>query len=309
MSVKAMTWAWEQDLANPGTKLILVALADHADGNGVCWPGHELVAEKTGLSRQTVVVNIKLLEGMGLVTAERTRNTKGRGVGKVRYFLNMDRASRRSDGEPSMSGNPTLEDESLMSGNPTLKNRFNVGSGPSLMSGLPLPYKDEPKAIEPKTKGEPFVLENPQPDPVAERWEHGHQVNCFEQVFWMRYPKRIGKQEALAAWLKLHPDDATLAAIKLAIRRRLLHEEAAKAKGEFVPAWPDPKRWLAKRRWEDVLPAPIGGSTGNNRAACIGCGAPSHSEIDGKAYCRACDPFGREQWARQGGDDGRAGAR
>jgi hypothetical protein len=38
MSWQATTWAMNQKVGNAGRKLLLLALANYADENGVCWP-------------------------------------------------------------------------------------------------------------------------------------------------------------------------------------------------------------------------------------------------------------------------------
>lgn len=48
-----MNWAWEQRLA-PGPKLILMALADAADDDGICWPSVARVSSKCCVSTRTV---------------------------------------------------------------------------------------------------------------------------------------------------------------------------------------------------------------------------------------------------------------
>jgi len=53
MSIKAMNWAWEQNLA-PSTKLVLLALADIADDSGYCWPSITTLSKKVGVSYRTV---------------------------------------------------------------------------------------------------------------------------------------------------------------------------------------------------------------------------------------------------------------
>ena len=69
MSIAAMAWAWRQDLP-PTPKLVLLALADHADDQGVCWPGQRGIAAKVGRSRRTVQRTIMALEGLGLLAVE-----------------------------------------------------------------------------------------------------------------------------------------------------------------------------------------------------------------------------------------------
>lgn len=48
-----MSEVWDMDL-KPIEKLVLLALADHADDKGVCWPSQGYIANKSGCSRKTV---------------------------------------------------------------------------------------------------------------------------------------------------------------------------------------------------------------------------------------------------------------
>ena len=66
MSVKALAWAWVQDIPAT-TKMVLMALADHADDDGVCWPGIKGVSEKCGLNPRSVRRHISRLCHMGLI--------------------------------------------------------------------------------------------------------------------------------------------------------------------------------------------------------------------------------------------------
>lgn len=69
MSVKALAWAWAQDIPT-ATKVVLMALADHADDDGICWPGVKGVAEKCGISRRNTrrhiskLISLRLVESM-----------------------------------------------------------------------------------------------------------------------------------------------------------------------------------------------------------------------------------------------------
>ena len=67
MSVKVMGWVWDQAEIPPLQKFTLLALADHADDKGDCWPGVSGLVEKTGLSERTIHYHLKTLEENGVL--------------------------------------------------------------------------------------------------------------------------------------------------------------------------------------------------------------------------------------------------
>ena len=71
MSIRAMSWAWEQATTSSGAKLVLLALADHANDDGVCWPGMKRIAEKCGMSSRQVSNHVTGLEECGLISTSR----------------------------------------------------------------------------------------------------------------------------------------------------------------------------------------------------------------------------------------------
>jgi hypothetical protein len=62
MSVRAMSWAFAQKL-RAGEKLVLLALADRANEDGVCWPAIPSLAAKCSMSDRTVTRIIKTFLG------------------------------------------------------------------------------------------------------------------------------------------------------------------------------------------------------------------------------------------------------
>ena len=59
-----MNWVWELDKAmvSPVYKVTLLAIADHCDDYGICYPSIKRLVEKTGLSRSTIKSHIKKLQ-------------------------------------------------------------------------------------------------------------------------------------------------------------------------------------------------------------------------------------------------------
>lgn len=77
MSVRWITWAWEQECSSAGEKLTLIALADHAGEHGVAWPASARLAEKTGQGRSTVLRQLARLEEQGLIRREERHREDG----------------------------------------------------------------------------------------------------------------------------------------------------------------------------------------------------------------------------------------
>jgi hypothetical protein len=82
-----MSWAFKQDV-EPGPKLVLLALADHANGQtGLCIPGQKLLADQCSMSVRTVQRHIQVLEDAGLLRREARMRGQGRGRTSDRYHL------------------------------------------------------------------------------------------------------------------------------------------------------------------------------------------------------------------------------
>jgi len=69
MSNDALRWTFALPL-RPGTKLVLLALADAADAEGECWPTRGTIARKTGFSVRAVDMHLAVLRAMGLVRVQ-----------------------------------------------------------------------------------------------------------------------------------------------------------------------------------------------------------------------------------------------
>lgn len=67
MSAKATFWAWQQELSS-SPKLLLLALANcHNDGTGQCNPAFDYLKKNTGLSKNTIIKSLDILEEKGLI--------------------------------------------------------------------------------------------------------------------------------------------------------------------------------------------------------------------------------------------------
>ena len=71
-----MNWAWRQALT-PTLKLVLMALADAADDQGICWPSVSTLAKNCTVSTRTVQRSLRVLMSSGLLIAEPRRRRDG----------------------------------------------------------------------------------------------------------------------------------------------------------------------------------------------------------------------------------------
>lgn len=92
MSVRATNWAWEKgrELRLPqGLRFLLVRVGDHADNDGVCWPGIDGLADYLGCDESTVRRNLQRLEELDLLHRERREAQQGRGRRTDAIHLHM----------------------------------------------------------------------------------------------------------------------------------------------------------------------------------------------------------------------------
>lgn len=87
-----MAWAWEYPAASASQKLVLLALADHCDDDGQCFPGIERLVTKCGISNGQVRRHLDALETAGAL--DRTRRHRADGsLSTYLYTLTLDSPS------------------------------------------------------------------------------------------------------------------------------------------------------------------------------------------------------------------------
>ena len=78
MSFNAVDWAFDQDTGDSSSKLVLLALARHANEQHQCWPSLSRISKITNLSSSTVKRKIKELEDKGFINHKRRRTDDGK---------------------------------------------------------------------------------------------------------------------------------------------------------------------------------------------------------------------------------------
>lgn len=88
MSIRALTWAFDQDVKPATKKLTLIAMSDFANDQNECYPSVETLTNKTSLNRKTVMKNIAEL------VADGTLEDTGKRVGSTQqvkiYRININ---------------------------------------------------------------------------------------------------------------------------------------------------------------------------------------------------------------------------
>jgi hypothetical protein len=216
MSFEAMSWAIRQKTKSAGSKLVLLLLANHANGySGQCNPSHKLLADECEMSVSALKVHIKCLESQELLSIHRASRD---GVSLPnQYALHLNKVGQNlTDGVricPKVGQN-------LMEGG----SESDGGVGQNLATN---------QEVKPGIKP---VTETAQKDPIG-----------FAS-FWQAYPKKTAKPAALLKFKSAKLKAGELDAILTDIETRKQADDWTKENGKYVP---NPATYLSQRRWED----------------------------------------------------------
>lgn len=96
---------------------------------------------------------------------------------------------------------------------------------------------------------EPASKANPKKARRRKGWKQtaDHKPDIFES-FWSSYPRKDGRQETIAAWDKLAPDDETIAAMARGLKAAKKSEKWTKDNGWYIEY---ASTWINNRRWEN----------------------------------------------------------
>lgn len=91
MSVEYVARAIEEHRATGNDRLILIALADHADADGYCYPKQATLADRLGIGLRTVVRGVQRLEELGIIQVAKREDVRAGNA----YLLYPDWPSAR----------------------------------------------------------------------------------------------------------------------------------------------------------------------------------------------------------------------
>ena len=95
MSIRIMSAVWEHAPVDGGSLLVLLAMADFANENGICWPAIPTLAKKARLSERQVQRVLHDLEDAKLIMVD-----KGTGPHGVNTYKVLARGDKMSPPKP-----------------------------------------------------------------------------------------------------------------------------------------------------------------------------------------------------------------
>ena len=125
MSLSLLGDVFESDLP-PSERLVALALANHADEEGVCWPSVKRIIACTGLTKRTILRSLDRLEETGWLIRQKRLDALGRNRSNVYGFTRVSqchrRVSERHPGRVSQCHPESLREE------PSIEPKTLVGS-------------------------------------------------------------------------------------------------------------------------------------------------------------------------------------
>jgi len=228
MSIKLMSIAWDTPLKG-ADKLILLALCDFANDEGVCYPSISTIAKKSTSSERTVSYAIKTLEKIGVISHEkrsRENGSRSSNVYKIdiKSLFDIDfneyKTSKTEVSKPQKL-HTTLEDnQTAICDNQT-----------AICDNQTATVADLEPSVEPSDKN------------------HQYKGGGNFDLFWKAYPKKVGKIHAQKAYTKAIKK-TTHEIIVSGLENQLNCKSWKKDDGQYIP---HASTWLNGERWNDEI--------------------------------------------------------
>jgi hypothetical protein len=98
MSIQVTNMVWSNGPSNLKEKIVLLAIADHANDLGSAFPGIDLLAQKSCMDKRSVIRWLKLLEANRWMSIDHKSSGTGR-KGNT-YYLNLTKLGGASGATP-----------------------------------------------------------------------------------------------------------------------------------------------------------------------------------------------------------------
>ncbi len=157
MAIKALEWAWEQDIPRSERDVLMVLANAINKDDEFAYPSQEVIARKVRMSERHVRRLIQALEGRGLVRTM-PGHGKGRGRAPTRYFLACDHRTGEERNLTTGHEGPPVGSQPDLTGMPSCP---PVTSQPD--KGCPVHIKEPEVARAKPEKKEPKTIKAPRP--------------------------------------------------------------------------------------------------------------------------------------------------
>ena len=227
--VQIPVWVIERTKGSAGAFQLYAAIFTYRNnGSGCAWPSQDRLSEDLGMSSQSVMRHLKVLEALKLVSVKRGKQGSQRAVNVYSFLQEDGSPCIKSDTRPPPKNDtrpPLISDT-----RPPIKNDeippITDDSRTRLTTELDLVELDK----------ELFIIDEPMTEPVAD--------NGFD-TFWVNYPRKVGKGQAKKAYEK---------ALKVASRDEILAGAKRLTDDPNLPELTYVKHastWLAAESWTD----------------------------------------------------------
>jgi DNA-binding transcriptional MocR family regulator len=189
-----------------GRRMLLMALANYANAEGLCWPSIKSLAEDADLGDRHVSAELKELQKDGYITIEEH-------AGKPNHYrLTIPQGVNHSAGVNHSSSRTTVQGR----GEP----QFTPGGEPQFTQTVNKPSKNRQSAQIPKCPPDDFM------------------------AIWAEYPNKANRKRAADVWKKLAPDADLVEAMLNAIAQQKQTRQWRDGIVPHFTTWLNGERWL-----------------------------------------------------------------
>lgn len=256
-STPHLVWALRQRDLTAAERLVLIYLADRANGAMVCWPMIATIAEALELSERSVMRAVQTLEDKDLIRVDR-RHRQFNHYHILRPENGSDpeaehpepcvTKSHPSDVRVTQSQSSVTESHptSVTESHPSVTACHPSEAARGDTQSLKPPFLGDTESHDPLKEvslKEGRKKEPPKPPASGGPRDRTAYPADFD-AFWMAYPRKAGKRAALKAWTGaiVRAGDAGVIMAGLASHRFTLN-------ADFIP---HPSTWLNRDQWLDV---------------------------------------------------------
>lgn len=303
MSIRVMTRVWEHSGHKGSNLLLMLALADNANDDGIAWPGQKYLADKIRMSERTVRRLVGELVESGELEVLEQGGSGPRATTMYRITV-RDKADKMTAIENDQGGQDDL---------PKADTRVRKG-GHSYVRRTVIEPSDKPSYTPHTPQGGDVnasdVSDTPGDDPAEttkpKRRKAGELLPEDAERFdrwWAIYPRKEAKATARRAWDRIRPDnDLTDQMITAVSVQAKANDWEQPDRRQFIPL---PASWLNAERWNDEVPVAGAGVTVETRpVGSTGRYTPtrdnSREAAVQRAQARATPEWTRERLAEAG---------